>query len=284
MTPPYRITTVTCSEFCLALDWAAAEGWNPGLHDAKCFYAADPSGFLMGLLGGEPVATLSAVKYGKAFGFIGFYMVRPEFRSQGYGLQIWRAGLDALEGRNIGLDGVVEQQNNYVKSGFKLAYRNVRYEGVGEVVTSLDSRSNIAALSSVPLSEVLAYDRLFFPADRSVFLRAWLAQPDSKAVGYVQNQALAGYGVLRACREGYKIGPLFADSAQAAEDIFLTLKASVEPGSAFYLDVPEANLQAIALAERHGMKSVFETARMYTHHAPDLSLDRTFGITTFELG
>ena len=283
MTPPYRITTMTRSEFGLAVDWAAAEGWNPGLHDAKCFYAADPSGFLMGLLEGEPVAALSAVKYGETFGFLGFYRVRPEFRSRGYGLQIWQAGMDALGGRNIGLDGVVEQQDNYVKSGFKLAHRNVRYESIGEVVTALE-RPNIVPLSSVPLNEVVTYDRAFFPADRSVFLKAWLTQPDSKAVGYLQNQALAGYGVLRACREGHKMGPLFADSAQAAEDIFLTLKASVEPSSAFYLDVPEVNPQAVALAERHGMKSVFETARMYTHAAPDLSWNRTFGITTFELG
>ena len=37
-------------ELDLAVDWAAAEGWNPGLHDANCFYAIDPNGFLIGLL------------------------------------------------------------------------------------------------------------------------------------------------------------------------------------------------------------------------------------------
>jgi len=31
-------------ELDLAVDWAAAEGWNPGLHDANCFYAIDPTG------------------------------------------------------------------------------------------------------------------------------------------------------------------------------------------------------------------------------------------------
>jgi len=42
-------------ELNLALEWAAAEGWNPGLDDAKCFYAADPNGFFLGELAGEPV-------------------------------------------------------------------------------------------------------------------------------------------------------------------------------------------------------------------------------------
>lgn len=293
---PYRITTMTRREFGLAVDWAAAEGWNPGLHDAKCFYATDPSGFLMGLVEDEPVAVLSAVKYGETFGFLGFYIVKPAFRGRGYGLRIWQAGLDCLKGRNIGLDGVVEQQDNYVRSGFKLAHRNVRYEGKGELVSlpvflpvslpiSMSVVSdNIVPLSSIPIEKVIEYDRCFFPGDRATFLKAWLVQPDSSAVGYMHSQALAGYGVIRACRNGYKIGPLFADSAQVAEDILVALKSSVEPGSAFYLDVPEVNFQAVALAERHGMKRVFETARMYTQQAPNLPLDRIFGVTTLELG
>jgi hypothetical protein len=54
-------------EVDLAIDWAAAEGWNPGWHDADCFHAADPNGFLLGLLGNEPIATISAVRYGASF-------------------------------------------------------------------------------------------------------------------------------------------------------------------------------------------------------------------------
>ena len=68
----YTIRTMTRQEIDIAIDWAAAEGWNPGLHDADCFYAADPHGFLIGLLGDEPIATISAVKYGASFGFLGF--------------------------------------------------------------------------------------------------------------------------------------------------------------------------------------------------------------------
>ncbi|MDP2934013.1 MAG: GNAT family N-acetyltransferase, partial [bacterium] len=33
------------TELDLAIEWAASEGWNPGLQDANCFYAADPEGF-----------------------------------------------------------------------------------------------------------------------------------------------------------------------------------------------------------------------------------------------
>jgi ribosomal protein S18 acetylase RimI-like enzyme len=266
----------------LAIEWAAAEGWNPGVHDAGCFYAADHDGFLVGSLGDDPVATISVVKYGATFGFLGLYIVRRECRGRGYGLQIWNAGLARLAGRNVGLDGVVAQQENYRKSGFRFAYRNIRYRGTASATAPIDAR--IVPLSSVPVVETIAYDRALFPDERSAFLRCWIAQPDSTALGVLRGRALAGYGVVRRCRDGYKCGPLFADDPALAEALFSALQAHVPHGAVIYLDVPESNVAAVALAERHRMIVAFETARMYTGDAPQLPLRRLFGVTTFELG
>ncbi|HEY8095690.1 MAG TPA: GNAT family N-acetyltransferase [Methylobacter sp.] len=269
-------------EINIAVDWAASEGWNPGLYDADCFYAADPEGFLVGELNNELVATISAVKYGETFGFIGFYIVKPDYRGQGYGIQIWNAGLERLSGRNVGLDGVVAQQSNYRKSGFELAYRNIRYEGVSGGVKA--ETPEVIDLSQLPFEVVEAYDRPFFADNRTRFLKAWLNQPESIALGIMQKGKLSGYGMVRACRSGYKIGPLFADSPELAESLFVSLQAEIMPGKPIYLDVPETNHDAVALAEKHKMKLVFETARMYTGVFPDLPLNRLFGVTTFELG
>jgi len=281
--PNYTIQPMTREDLRLAVEWAAAEGWNPGLHDVDCFYAADPSGFLMGWLDDAAIAALSVVKYGAAFGFLGFYRVRPEFRGRGYGWQLWQAGLATLQGRTIGLDGVVDQQRNYLKSGFQLAYRNIRYEGIGDGA-SIPATEAIVPLSTVPLEQVIEYDRPHFPDDRTAFLRCWLTQPESTAVGMMAGGALAGYGVLRPCRQGFKIGPLFADTPAIADSLFRQLKAQVPPGQPFYLDVPEVNAAAMALAQKYRLTSRFETARMYLPAAPVLPTDRIFGVTTFELG
>ena len=277
-----RIRTMTRDDIDTAIEWAAREGWNPGLDDAACFHAADPDGFLAGVVDNEIVATISVVRYGATFGFLGLYIVKPEYRGCGYGMQLWNAGLARLRNRTIGLDGVVAQQHNYRKSGFTLAYRNIRYEGTADSRGAADRR--VVPLSSLPFDAVAAYDRLSFPAERADFLRCWINQPRGTALGFLRDGALAGYGVIRPARNGFKIGPLLADDAVVAEALSDALKSRIPRASPLFLDAPEANPAAIALAERHRMSVVFETARMYAGAMPDISQQRMYGVTTFELG
>ena len=275
----FIVRTMSASEVAMSVEWAAAEGWNPGRHDARCFREADPAGFFVGIWRGEPAACLAAVAYDEHFGFIGLYIVKPEFRGKGLGMRIWQHGMRYLGERNIGLDGVVAQQANYRKSGFRLAYRNIRYQGrVGGI-----GCAQVAAAADVPFEQLLAYDRRCFPAARERFVSVWIAQPDAVALATIDAGRVAGYGVVRRCHAGYKIGPLFADDADVATGLFRAL-ASRMPGEVIVLDVPETNPAAVALAERHGMSSVFETARMYTKEAPAIAIDRVFGVTSFELG
>lgn len=278
----YTIRTMSREEVDTAVEWAASEGWNPGHHDADCYLAADPKAFLVGYLNQEPIAVISVVKYDISFGFLGFYIVKPEYRGQGFGIQIWNAGIKRLSELNIGLDGVVDQQENYKKSGFKLAYRNIRYQGWGGGEYPDDP--SLVPLSSIPFDKLEAYEKAFFPADRSAFLKAWINQSDSHALGVMQNEKLTGYGVIRQCQNGYKIGPLYADSPVLAEQLFLALKSKVSNTDAVFLDTPEVNPEAVALAEKHHMQVSFETARMYTGAFPELPLFRIFGVTSFEIG
>ncbi len=263
-----------------ALSWAAEEGWNPGVSDAACFHAADPAGFLMGFVGGRPTASISVVRYADGFGFLGLYIVRPEARGQGYGLRLWQAGLGYLEGCTVGLDGVVAQQANYARSGFELLHRNLRFAGIPAGEAPADE--GLRAVTPDLIPQVLAFDGGRFPAARARFLACWLNADGHRALALVRDGAVAGYGVIRRCRRGSKIGPLFAAREGDADILFRGLAAGA--AAPVIIDVPEPNPFARALVERHGMALEFETARMYRGRAPDLPLDEFFGITTFELG
>ncbi len=278
----YHIRTMTRAEVDLAVDWAAQEGWNPGLHDADCFYSTDPQGFFIGLLDGEPIGCVSAVAYGTSYGFLGFYIVRPAYRKQGLGIRLWQEGMKHLSGRNIGLDGVLAQQDNYEKSGFRLAHRNIRFQWI--VTDKKPVTEQVVELSKVPKAALAAYDTELFGVGRDRFLECWISRPGTIALGMMQKAELFGYGVLRACRRGFKIGPLFADDADCAEALFFALTADLPEGTPVFLDIPAVNSRAAGIAERYGLTKVFETARMYTRAEPQVPLHRWFGVTSFELG
>ncbi|MBR0857655.1 GNAT family N-acetyltransferase [Bradyrhizobium liaoningense] len=276
-----QIRNLRPEELSIAIDWAAAEGWNPGLADAACFAIPDAKGFFVGEIDGEPVATVSCVNYDDRFAFLGFYIVRAGFRGAGHGLRIWNAAIAHAGSRVIGLDGVVAQQDSYRKSGFALAYANVRYGG--SIAAPPSPPVDVVALDKVPLAMIEADDATVFPARRSAFLRAWIAAPGHVGRALLRDGKLAGWGVIRPCRTGHKIGPLIADDRAAAEAIVQALMAGAGGGEVF-LDVPAVNRDAVRLAEAVGLAPTFETARMYTGAIVPLRLDRIYGVTNFELG
>lgn len=290
MTNAPDIRNMTRSEVDELVDWAAREGWNPGLHDADVFWATDPKAFLAADLHGEMIGGGAITSYDGEFGFMGFFILRPEYRGRGLGNALWHARRKRLlrrlrPGATIGLDGVFTMQDYYAQGGFVFSHRNMRFRAqIAEPppFPPSDDR-DIRPLEGVPPDEVLEYDRTCFPAARQTFLKEWISRPDTLALGCRRDGELGGYGVVRRCREGCKIGPLFADDARTAETLYVHL-ARFAAGGPLFLDAPENNPLAIDLVRRHRMTEVFGCARMYLGPPPIIADDHVFGITTFELG
>jgi GNAT superfamily N-acetyltransferase len=285
-----EIRQMTRAEADELVTWAAQEGWNPGLHDARLFWATDPEAFIAAELDGELIGGGAITAYNGKFGFMGLFIIRPEYRGQGLGNTLWHARrrrlLDRLDpDASIGLDGVFQMRDYYARGGFVFSHRSLRFraEVRDRPASSRDDDKNIVLLAAVPFEQLLDYDRTCFPAMRPAFLRGWIAQPDSLALGYRRDGQLNGYGVVRRCRDGWKIGPLFADDAPLAEALYARL-AEFAVGGPLFLDAPENNPDAMALAARHEMVEVFGCARMYRGPFPVLAHERIFGVTTFELG
>jgi ribosomal protein S18 acetylase RimI-like enzyme len=262
-----------------AVEWTAQEGWNPGLHDAEMYMPTDPEGFLCGELEGEVVAFVSSVIYDQSFGFLGFFMVRPDMRGLGLGRKMAGPCLERQGNRVSGLDGVVEQQENYKRYGFKMAFTSLRYQAKG----GGDMPDGLSMVTQTPWPQLAAYDAACFPAPRESFLRRWVNQPGGATLVVVKDGGVRGYGVLRPCREGFKIGPLFADGPAEAEMLYQGLLAQA-PGAQVFLDAPQNNPDAVALVKRHNLNPVFECGRMYINGEPPWNASRVYGITSFELG
>ena len=265
----------------VAIKWAQREDWNPGIHDADCFFSSDPEGFYAAKIAGEVVATVSVVKYSEDFAFEGLLIVKPDFRGKGIGLMIQSFVNGLCKNLNLGLDGVLPMQEKHERVGFKFAHKNTRYGGIAEGKPS----DRCMPVSKKDFAEVASFDSRFFPATRFKFLECWFFQKDASAlmVRDKSTDAICSYGVIRKCARGHKIGPLFAEDEDIAEMLFGGLVSTVA-GEEVFLDVPEPNRAAMRLAQRNGMQPVFSTARMYTKTAPALPLSKIYGVTSFELG
>ncbi|MEU3725481.1 GNAT family N-acetyltransferase [Streptomyces sp. NPDC031705] len=283
----FEITGASAADMELLRTWADREGWNPGDDDRFAFAVADPEGFLVGRRDGEPVACISAVRYGAGFGFIGFYIARPDVRGRGYGIRLWRAGMDRLHGRLVGLDGVVEQQANYRKSGFRSAWTTMRYEGVprpgADGGDGIGGGVEIVDAASLPFARLAAYDRRFFPEPRDAFLCAWTSLPGRTALAAVRDGRIEGLGVVRPSSGASRIGPLYAATPEVAAALVRRLAGHARGGEVA-VDVPDANPAAGAVATGLGLAPAFETARMYTGPVPEVELAGLYGITSLELG
>ena len=283
----YQIRRMSLRDFeTVTIPWMQAAGWNPGLRDAGSFFAADAQGFLMGGLVDVPIACVSAVRYDVSFGFLGCYLVEAAYRGYGYGLALHEAARRHLQGCLQGGDGVLENVEKYKRIGRVYAYQNARYEGVKSIAWHSPGSGSCMNAREVAFAELEQLDRACFPAARTAFLKAWIHQPGAHALALVgePGRRLLGYGVIRPCFRGWKIGPLFSRDAASAESLFCGLVDRIPAGETFFLDIAEPNLQALEMVRRHGMTQVFATARMYTGPAPHLELGWIYGVTTFELG
>jgi Acetyltransferase (GNAT) domain len=108
-------------------------------------------------------------------------------------------------------------------------------------------------------------------------------RPAGHALACLQGGSLVGYGVLRPCHGGARIGPLFADDKEVADALLTGLLAAACRTEVF-IDMPATNPRAAELRARHAMEPSFETVRMYLNGRPPEDVQRVFGVTTFEFG
>jgi hypothetical protein len=282
----YPIRQATRRELDIAVQWATNEGWNPGLHDAEVFWQTDSNGFMVMEKDGKMIGSVSGVSYNGKFGFGGFFIIESKYRSQGLGTKLADTFLKTLSSRleksaPIGIDGVFNMQPTYAKWGFKFSHRNLRMESMAKKL-DFDTHK-VKKITDSDFEAVNGFDRECFGFDRTSFLKGWLKMKDSLALKYEVGSTLKGYGVVRKCHKGFKIGPLFATDYDSAHELFRGL-SSFASGELIYLDTPEINEEAMKLARTYRMKECFGCARMYYGPAPDLPYNKIFGVTTFELG
>ena len=213
----------------------AKEKWRPGLEDINSFFACDPRGLFIGELNGRPIGFLTLLKYDQSYCRFSTYIIEKDFRGKGYGMSLYKSALESvLPSHNISAYAFDDMLQRYVeKSGFQAHWSTPRYD--------VDLIAAAKSLSQLPLSDVYRvqtvdqidkqalfnYDASVFGYQRHKFLQTFLrGEGRHSRVAINEEGDIVGYTSARVAfikEEGYRLGPLYADSLEIAQVLLKAL-------------------------------------------------------------
>ena len=273
------------------------EGWGPGLQDAECFMACDPTAGFVGELNGKPICCATVAKYGDSYAFGGSYIVNKEFRGKGYGQRVYDAGMASVKHfPTIALISGLKREEINKRNGFRsLFYGAFFVLNIPTAIACFSETSitspgvKIKRIEEVNKQALFMYDTTVFGFERHGFLSKWFRMTGSHARVAIDSEgSIVGYTVARPTfiKGSYKIGPLFADSEAVAEmllkAVFEELLRQEKPAPVVCIDAPTE--KASKLCERLQGKRSLELVYMVMNELPDLCFDKWFGYTTVQFG
>lgn len=291
MTSFLRIRPLQRDDIAAVTDWARQEGFAPGRGDLAIYRHTDRQGIWVGWLGGERIGCITGVRYNAAYGFLGLYLVRPAWRGRGYGLQLWEHALEHLADLPcVGLEAAPDRVDDYARWGFAPASPTTRWQGISDGTIPAAAAAAAWQLlegEAIPERAVQCFDAQREPSPRPHFLSQWLHHPAGTVLALIDAAGdCHGFGRIRPCLlergEGWRIGPLMAETPEAADRLLRGLLHR-HPGVVL-IDAPGANGAAVPLLERLQFRPVGTTLRMYRGEAPAASLRDVYGLACLELG
>ncbi|WP_320676710.1 GNAT family N-acetyltransferase [Prochlorococcus sp. MIT 1300] len=296
MSSSLQIRSLQPKDIAYVTNWSRVEGFAPGAGDLNIYRHTDRQGLWVGLLNKKPIGCIAGVRYNANYGFIGLFLVVPEHRGHGFGLELWKHALKHLEDLPcIGLEAALNRINDYSGWGFHPSSPTTRWqcEGNDDFFTGADYSQNDASGlmllegGAIPSKAIEVYDAKREPSPRPHFLFDWLKHPAGKVLAIIDNNGQChGFGRIRPCLlkngEGWRVGPLLADTNELAE---LLLKQLIRRHRGTVLiDTPGLNQSASHLCRKLGFKQISQTLRMYRGELPPVSMKEVYGLACLELG
>jgi|GEM_PF-2720231 len=278
----FQIRPAVAEDIPLIYQLAHLEGWNYGVDDIWVATQAMLNSFIVGIVGNQIVACRAVTPY-ESFTYCSFLLVKPEFRSLGYGRQVQTMVLEQVGAGNMIVDKMPGTDRWSREHGFQSSDLFCSYH--------LDSHTrNDVCEQSLPifpvhsfLEDVLDYDASFFPSSRRSYMKTWLSMPHSNGVLWYDENAVRGYGVIRKANKGYRIGPLYAENSEIACHLFRALIAGLQNES-IALSMPEQSPLTHSLVAAFQLRPTVRLQRMYSKSPLDIPYEKIAAITNFTFG
>ena len=146
---------------------------------------------------------------------------------------------------------------------------------------------NTVSGPDLPLEAIKKYDSEREFTVKPHFLSQWLEHPSGKVIALIDKyNHCHGFARIRPCLlpagEGWRIGPILADSPVLAKVLILNLL--IEHKGVILIDSPERNHNAQSLVSSIGFREISATTRMYKGSHEAVNTKDVYALACLELG
>lgn len=203
------------------LSLCRSAGWNQISRDWEIFLTLNPQGSRVCVKDdGDVVGTVTTIRYGHRFAWIGMVLVDPAHRRKGIGLRLLEEAGQILKNENcVKLDATPAGRQVYTKLGFEDEYQLSRMSASSFNTRYLVSSPTATALTIDDLESVRLPDGNIFGADR-IALLSWMRDGAPELAFKVgEGDRLDGYCVGRSGYQYAHIGPVVANDIHVAKGL-----------------------------------------------------------------
>lgn len=231
------IRHMTPRDISAGLSLCRASGWNQTQRDWERFLAAAPRGALVAEEDGRVIGTVTTMPYGP-FTWISMVLVDPAARGRGVGTLLLERGLALVpEDVTARLDATELGEPLYRTLGFVGEYALARWF-LDRPRSAYERAPGVRPFESGDWFAIDAMDRGAFGASRHGLLERLAAEAPGYAWVLERRSDLRGYLFGRHGHNREQLGPLIADSSEAARALVETCLAQ-HVDRRFFIDVPD---------------------------------------------
>ena len=261
-------------------------GWNQTRRDWEFLLGQSPQGCRAAVKQEQVIGTVTTIRYGNRFSWIGMLLVDPPEAGQGTGTRLLSAAMDALaDMRSIRLDATPAGRQVYGRQGFIDEYGLSRMLAAPTDRTTSVPRDHLARpLTPKDLPAVAVFDEEVFGANRRVTMGWMLDGAPQYAWGVEQRGHLAGFILGRHGFNFEHLGPIVARNQETARELVLAA-LSQRADKPFVIDASHHDPEWRPWLEAVGFREQRPFIRMFSGNNPYPGMPRQqFGILGPEFG
>jgi ribosomal protein S18 acetylase RimI-like enzyme len=229
-------------------------------------FSYEPDGCFVAEMYGRPVGNVFTVNYGR-FGWIGFLIVKSDFRRRGIGTVLMKQAMDYLLShrvRTVRLEAVLQIAGLYRRLGFMDEYESLRFVG-DNVKTEFSSSHQVDAIEREEIIELSEFDAEYFGANRIRVLEKLYQDSPQGCFASASGSRITGYIMRREKEEGYTIGPWICSpgNPEIAQELLIECLKTMGADRKVYVGVPAVNKTAVRTLESLGFRQYSKSIRMY---------------------